>query len=422
MQLQTRWYYERARGQYLDEKGREGTTARKNAFEITNPKRQKFTKTDLAKFENTWNQLPYIVSRGAEKNFNEFMVILKERGEFQPDRTYFEHLIAKAILFRQTEKLIQKQQYGGYRANIVTYTLALISHKTAQRIDLDRIWKEQSISHVLMDTIIKVSEAVHRHITNPPGGRNITEWCKKEQCWKDLIALDIDIQGELENELIQTDGREKARVDRGIESPDNEDREKISEVMKVSAETWFRLAQWAKETGNLQPWQRSLSYSMGKLANRRKEPSRKQAFQALKILADVSRMGFEIDHQNTENSSEKESSVLDFTESSKDIKIVEKEKTFIKSENENKKFLREEKEKSNQSYENIKFLEKLTEIIKSNPYITRTQLVEKFGCSLTKVKMGVEILEDNNVIQHRLVIGKKNKSLYQYFILDTSSP
>jgi len=294
MQLQTRWYYERARGQYLDEKGREGTAARKNAFEITNPKRQKFTKTDLAKFGNTWNQLPYIVSRGAEKNFNEFMVILKERGEFQPDRTYFEHLIAKAILFRQTEKLIQKQQYGGYRANIVTYTLALISHKTAQRIDLDRIWKEQSISPVLMDTIIRVSEAVHRHITTPPGGRNITEWCKKEQCWKDLLALDIKMPDELENEFIRTDGKERARVDKGIDSPDSEDHEKILEVMKVQVETWFKIAHWAKETGNLKPWQRSLSFSMGNLAKRGREPSRKQAAQALIILEDARRLGFEI--------------------------------------------------------------------------------------------------------------------------------
>lgn len=422
MQLQTRWYYERARGQYLDEKGREGTPAQKKAFEAINPIRQKFTKTDLAKFENTWNQIPFKVSMGAEKNFNEFMVILEERGEFQPDRTYYEHLIAKAILFRQAEKLVHKQQYGGYRANIVTYTLALIYHKTAQRIDLDRIWKDQSISPVLMDTITRVSEAVHSHITNPPGGRNITEWCKKEQCWKDLLALDIKLPDELENELIQTDGRERTKVDRGIDSPDSEDREKILEVMKVQAETWFKIAHWAKETGNLKPWQRSLSFSMGNLAKRGREPSRKQAFQALKILADVSRMGFEIDHQNTESSSEKESSVLDFTENSKDIKIVEKDKTFIESGNENKKFLREKKEKSNQSYENIKFLEKLTEIIKSNSYITRTQLAEKVECSLTKVKMGVEILEDNNVIQHRLVVGKKNKSLYQYFILSTSSP
>ena len=33
MQLQTRWYYERARGQYLDEKGRNRTASDKKAFE-----------------------------------------------------------------------------------------------------------------------------------------------------------------------------------------------------------------------------------------------------------------------------------------------------------------------------------------------------------------------------------------------------
>jgi len=33
MQLQTRWYYERARGQYLDEKGRHRTASDKKAFE-----------------------------------------------------------------------------------------------------------------------------------------------------------------------------------------------------------------------------------------------------------------------------------------------------------------------------------------------------------------------------------------------------
>lgn len=300
MQLQTRWYYERARGQYLDEKGREGTPARKKAFEAINPIRQKFTKTDLAKFENTWNQIPFKVSRGAEKNFNEFMVLLEERGEFLPDRKYYEHLIAKAILFRQAEKLVHKQQYGGYRANIVTYTLALISHQTAQRIDLDKIWKEQSISPVLMDTITVVSEAVHRHITNPPGGRNITEWCKKEQCWKDFLALDIKLPDELENELIKTEGRERTEVDRGIDSPDSEDREKISVVMKVPEETWFKIARWAKETGNLQLWQRSLSFSMGNLAKRRREPSRKQAVQALRILEEAQRLGFKIAKNNSE--------------------------------------------------------------------------------------------------------------------------
>ncbi len=54
---------------------------------------------------------------------------------------------------RQAEKIIHKQQYGGYRANIVTYTLAMIARLTAQRIDLERIWREQRLSPELQEVI-----------------------------------------------------------------------------------------------------------------------------------------------------------------------------------------------------------------------------------------------------------------------------
>lgn len=411
MNRETRWFYERARGQYLDAKGRETKSALIRKFEIEHPPSQKFTKTDLAKYENTWNQLPHFVSLGAEKNFREFAINLKERGAFDVDISYFQHLIAKAILFKGTYKTVHSQKFGAYIANIVTYTLAFISHKTAQRIDLDKIWKEQSLSPALIYFITEISKLVHRHITNPPGGRNITEWCKKEQCWKDLLVLDIDIPSELENELLQTNGIEK--VDKGIDSPSNEDRENIIEVIKVTSETWFKIARWAKETGNLQPWQRSLSFSMGNLAKRGREPSRKQAFQALKILDDVSHKGFEINYKISENSSEKESYSL---EDSEDIKIVKKENTPIISDNDGTKFLIDNDDKSYKPYENIDFIEKLTEIIKLNPYITRKQISEKVGYSLSKTKGGLDILDKNKVIKHRLVVGKKNRSMYQYFI------
>ena len=66
-QRQTKWFYERARGQYQDARASETTPARRKAFSAEHPTRQRFTKTDLAKFENTWDQLPHIVSRGAQK-------------------------------------------------------------------------------------------------------------------------------------------------------------------------------------------------------------------------------------------------------------------------------------------------------------------------------------------------------------------
>lgn len=201
MNLQTRWYYERARGQYLDEKGRQRTATDKKAFESIYPPSQKFTKTDMAKYENTWYQLPHIVSRGAEKNFNEFMAQLNKSDRFIPDKQYYEHLIAKAILFKQTEKIVHKQDDKGYRANIVTYTLALISYKTNKCINLNLIWKEQGLSSALENTIVNLSKEVRTHITTPPGGGNITEWCKKEQCWENLLELPIELPDELITEL-----------------------------------------------------------------------------------------------------------------------------------------------------------------------------------------------------------------------------
>jgi AIPR protein len=182
-QRQTRWFYERARGQYADAKNRESTPAKQKAFASTNPTNQKFAKTDLAKFEHTWHQLPHIVSLGAQKNFAKFTVALAEKNHPEPDEKYFTNLIAKAILFKEAEKIVQNEQFGGYRANIVTYTLAYLSDTSQERIDLDAIWKQQSITPELERSIRLVSRRVHQIITNPPDGRNVTEWCKKEACW-----------------------------------------------------------------------------------------------------------------------------------------------------------------------------------------------------------------------------------------------
>ena len=66
---------------------------------------------------------------------------------------------------------MQRQNFGGYRANIVTYTLALLSNSTSQRIDLHRIWREQSLTQDLQEVIAELSHGIHRIITNPPSAR-----------------------------------------------------------------------------------------------------------------------------------------------------------------------------------------------------------------------------------------------------------
>jgi len=291
---QTRWFYERARGQYNDEKSKL-TPAQRRKFNLENPTRQKFTKTDLAKFENTWNQFPWIVSLGAQKNFRDFTARISERKGFKADQDYFQKLAVKGILFRSAERIVSSQKYGGYRANIVTYSLAWISFLSYQRIDLNRIWKQQVLSENLSETIRKISKTVHLHITNPPDGRNITEWCKKKECWNGLkeIEVPINISDIKSDMLVSTRGVIKA-PEKGIEGPDKKDQSIIAEVMEIPSEKWFEIARWAKETDNMQAWQRSISYSIGKLLARGNSPSRKQAIQGVKILKEARKFGFPV--------------------------------------------------------------------------------------------------------------------------------
>ena len=284
------WFYERARGQYADMLSRETTTLRRKQFKETHPL---FTKTDLAKYENTWDQLPYYVSEGAQKNFRRFTLRVNEHKAMLPDEKYYQNLVAKAILFRRTEKLVQQQQYGGYRANIVTYTLAYLSYKTAQRIDLGKIWKDQALSENLERAIVDVSAIVRDVIINPPGGANVGEWCKKEKCWNTVKECVYVIPEALQAELVEVGYvLAKPTPTSSTESLTEDDQKIIEQAAAVSPEIWFALSRWSKETNNFQPWLRSMLFSVGTLVGRGRKPSIKQSRHAMKALEDAKTKGF----------------------------------------------------------------------------------------------------------------------------------
>lgn len=290
-QKQTQWFFERARGQYADEYLRARTPARQRQFKSMNPLAQKFTKTDLAKFENSWEQLPHLVSTGAEKNFREFMELLEGRRR-EPDLQYFRRLIAKAILFRSTEKLVSDFKFGDYRANIVTYTIAKLANATSSRLDLDAVWQRQALSPATASALKLIIPEVKEVIFNPTGrSRHIGEWCKKPDCWAQVKELDWRLPPSLTNELVALRGG-RVDADLGLSTPTVGEQSTIEEATGVEADVWFGVANWAKETNNLQAWQRGLAFSLGKIASSGKEPSYKQSVQGLKLLAQALDLGF----------------------------------------------------------------------------------------------------------------------------------
>ncbi len=195
----TRWYYERARGSYADDKARQGTPKKRGEWEVLNPSHQKFTKTDLAKFEHAWQGLPYLVCLGAEKNFNKLAERMAEDGEPVVDQSYFKHSVSKAIIWRTTEKLFDSLEFEGYRAQTIAYTLAWLAEHTGRRIDLDKIWNEQRCSPNLCEALKSVCEQAYKHISNQDG--NPGEASKRESCWREFAEISVDLPGGLEKEL-----------------------------------------------------------------------------------------------------------------------------------------------------------------------------------------------------------------------------
>ena len=289
----TKWFYERARGQYADALGRERTPARQRNFKLACPPAQKFTKTDLAKYENLWDQLPWIVSTGAEKNFREFMLRLEKRATFVPDQTYFEHLVAKAILFKETDKLVDRMKLGGYKSQTVYYTIAKISNVTGQRVDLRGIWRSQTLSPPVVAAVEDLAPRVHAALWSTAGSRNISEWAKKEDCWKAILDLPWDPPNGLISSSSSAARRTSSTSTTSIgEQLSDEEQTAFQRVIAVSGDDWKALSAWAKETGNLQAWQRSLAFSLGRLIGLGKDPSRKQAVQGALILDEAQRLGF----------------------------------------------------------------------------------------------------------------------------------
>jgi hypothetical protein len=246
----SRWFYERARGQYADAIALERTPAKQREFKQVHPTGQKFTKTDLAKFELTWAQRPDLVSLGGERCFREFMLRMNDKPDFVPDATYFEHLIAKAIIFRRAEKIIGALNLGGYRAQAVTYTIALMSRKSGQQLDLGRVWREQTLDARWVSNVEQVGRLVHARLLQGAGTSNVSEWAKKEVAWQQMQSVEWQPD---EGLLART--RQKGSLD--FEEKWTEPAKAAAlRVMKVRPTGWQALLEWGVRTKNLDATQR----------------------------------------------------------------------------------------------------------------------------------------------------------------------
>lgn len=297
---ESKWFYERARGQYQDARALLSASQRKK-FDLEYPKQQVFSKTDLAKYINLWEGHPDIVSKGAQKNFANFAGTIGREWTKDPDsfnKAYYIEAVAKAIVFKETEKLVTEQAWyeGGYRANVVAYAISKIAHDVEQRdraVDFEAIWRKQDISSGFRSALTDAAKASHEVLTVPPSGMsNVTEWAKQQACWHRVAALQIDWPKVFLRELItfeeqqeaQTDGIRDQRLLNGIEAQ--------TIVVNAGGQLWRTVKEWGTARRLLSPMEAGILDVAASVPSR--VPSEKQSLIAIDTLKKMHDEGCQI--------------------------------------------------------------------------------------------------------------------------------
>jgi AIPR protein. len=278
---QTRWFYERARGQYKNARAKEGFgKARQKAFDLRNPKHQVFTKEDLAKYVNAYKEEydgrklvigPHWVVKGNQKNYAQFIVF--NQGT-KVDNIYFEDAIAKAIIFKTAEKLygIKPHSIGDMRYITVPYSIAYFGFKTGYKLDLYKIWKNQSISDSLKELLYELMKHVEAFIKQNAPGALYGEWAKKEDCWNALKGQEFDIDfARLKSEFEDTVSSGARKRISSDDSTSNQAEEELEKLKSVPPEIWYRIEKWGSVTGSLSQQKRTVAFNMaGRVRNKTK--------------------------------------------------------------------------------------------------------------------------------------------------------
>lgn len=238
----TLWYFERLRGQFLTEKGQAGGvgTNKVKKFEEERPQSQRFNKTEIAKLEMAWMEKPYESCKGGEVCFDKFWKIIKDDTPLV-DETYFHNIVAKNIIYKRIDSLLKLEGNKGHASIICAYTLALLSLRSQQKLDLNYIWNNQSVHDDLIPVIKECIRAISDHIKLIGGdsSKNPQTESKKIDFWNNIqnktLAISIP-------ETVLIDETETITIT-------DEQKQIIARAIDRGIDFWKNLSAWSKKEG-----------------------------------------------------------------------------------------------------------------------------------------------------------------------------
>lgn len=254
----TGWYYERSRKRYEQEQFKLKSETDRKRFRAKYPKEQLITKEQLGMYLTTMKEQPNIVAKGKNFVIKEFNTIISQdyktnKGCF--NEFYFKKCICAAIIYRTVDNYLESHKdsarkptgfwykAGGYKLDIVPYTIAKIIHSVPAGFTLDwnYIWNRQDLSPAFMHEIEMVTKMTNDFICDSHGVI-VTEYCKRPETW---VAYRDNVRytpsEKFLSELMPESITKEQEVASQKDQKDTNDLNYVTEIIKLGVGYWQRL-------------------------------------------------------------------------------------------------------------------------------------------------------------------------------------
>lgn len=259
----TGWYYERSRKKYKQEQIKLSKDSQKR-FQSKFPKSQVITKEQLAMYITTVFPLrPDIVSKGKNWTMKAFGTEISEiykKNKEAFNEFYFKKCICAAIIYRTVDSYLETHKdsarkptgfwykTGGYKLNIVPYSIAKIISSIPEGLSLDwtQIWNKQAISPSFMHEIEIVTKMTNDFICDS-NGVIVTEYCKKLSTWEEFRdKIGYSPSADFLSELISTAEVKEYEHDAKSDKKDDNNLKNIMAIINRGADYWQNLVRIAQ--------------------------------------------------------------------------------------------------------------------------------------------------------------------------------
>lgn len=344
----SKWFFERTRGQYMDKAKHTANAREEKEYYEEYPKNQMFDKSALAKCMMSWEQEPHVVCKGGELCYSAFFKKVVQSKTSINEEVY-KKIVAQLILFRTIDAYYGKNGINlvGYKANMIAFTMAVLSSITNKAIDMLSIWNEQcvitpsiyndldgdmptlyakiltgtdvitykvKVAHttaagkkankwevkrvpdtdiekikntVLYKVMLLVAELkpyIWDHLMDVDEGTNIAVYTKKINSWTSLCAKHIGKYIEVPDDIL-TSKVEPEMTPAMIRTTE--------EANSYDYETWHDINIWGKSTGLISPRDAAFMGSIYCWCKKGKELTYKQARYAMNVMAKARAAGWE---------------------------------------------------------------------------------------------------------------------------------